>query len=72
MQFLPYKDFKWVNPEEVQHIDWSTFDSSNAKTSYVLEVSLLYPEDLEEKHQWYLLLIFQYTILYIYSVVGIQ
>jgi hypothetical protein len=48
-QYLPYKNFKWINPE--------TFDLNkveiNSKIGHILEVDLEYPEELHDLHNEY-------------------
>ena len=47
-QKLPYKDFKWVNPNE---IDVNT--NANGDKEYILEVDLEYSSHLHDLHNYY-------------------
>ena len=48
-QKLPYKDFKWINPSE---INVETVDTDGDK-GYIVEVDLEYPEELHDLHNDY-------------------
>ena len=46
---LPVNEFKWLDSNEIQSIDWQSIDE-NANQGYILEVDLRYPEGLHESH----------------------
>ena len=46
---LPYKDFKWVSPKELEQID-VTLLGEHDSTGYFFEVCLEYPEKLHSSH----------------------
>ena len=47
--YLPYDDFKWLSKEEIKVFDLNSI-SENSKTSYILEVDLVYPKELHNIH----------------------
>jgi hypothetical protein len=48
-QYLPMKNFHWIDKNEFNYIDWKNI---NTKTNigYILEVDLIYPEHLHDLH----------------------
>lgn len=50
-QPLPYGDFKWVMPDELNNFSNKLQEiSANADVGYILEVDLEYPEQLHDSH----------------------
>ena len=49
LQRLPKKDFRWLDKEEYEGIDWLN-TTSDDDTGYILEVDLKYPEKLHDSH----------------------
>ena len=52
MDYLPYKDFTWISPDDItlEHI-LST--PSNSPVGYILQCTLAYPEHLHDQHSDY-------------------
>lgn len=48
-QYLPQRDFIWLNDGEIENFDVSNV-SDESDTGYVLEVDLEYPENLHDHH----------------------
>ena len=48
--FLPVKDFKFLNPEEYNEINWENIDTDNEK-GYIIECDLLYDQSLHDLHK---------------------
>ena len=48
-QYLPHKNFRWLQPEEVNVEDFYMIPA-DAATGYILEVDLDYPESLHDAH----------------------
>ena len=48
-QHLPQSDFKWLKENKIDSIDWNTIDTENTY-GFILEVDLIYPENLHELH----------------------
>ena len=46
---LPLRNFRWLAPEEVEHLDVSTIEE-DSPTGYILEVDLEYPQELHDQH----------------------
>ncbi|CAG9769728.1 unnamed protein product [Ceutorhynchus assimilis] len=49
LQYLPTGNFKWLDAEEIQNLDYLKLEK-NSNTGYILEVDLTYPEDLHYTH----------------------
>lgn len=49
---LPYKNFEFMEVEEIQKIEWEKIDLQK-ETGYFVEVTLSYPESLQEKTSSY-------------------
>ena len=49
LSLLPYNNFEWVSPDVFKKINWKKI-STEDYSGYVLEVDLLYPPELFEKH----------------------
>lgn len=48
-QYLPQRDFAWLNKEEIDHFNVNSV-SDESDLGYVLEVDLIYPENLHDEH----------------------
>lgn len=48
-QYLPYSGFRWLNDEEIENFDVCTIADDSPK-GYILEVDLIYPENLHHLH----------------------
>ncbi|XP_047029015.1 uncharacterized protein LOC124636862 isoform X1 [Helicoverpa zea] len=50
-QFLPYSDFRFMNRREIDHLQLNLEDiGDDAENGYILEVDLIYPENLHMEH----------------------
>ena len=53
-QHLPSRNFRWLTPEEIEHLDLSVI-AGNTQLGYIFEIDLKYPHDLHERRSDYLL-----------------
>lgn len=49
MSNLPYQKFSWLKKSEIAKIDWKNIETES-NVGYILEVDLIYPENLHETH----------------------
>ena len=49
-EILPISDFIWLPESEIKHIDW-TKTNDESEIGYILEVDLLYPENIHINQQ---------------------
>lgn len=50
-QYLPYSDFRFMSSNEIDNLHLNLTDiSDNAEYGYILEVDLIYPENLHTEH----------------------
>ena len=50
VQSLPYKDFKFIDPEIYVLPDYKTLCSNKLKKGHILEIDLKYPKKLHDLH----------------------
>ena len=50
---LPYKNFKWIDPQTFKLQDYKTLCSNTTKKGHILEVDLVYPVELHDSHNEY-------------------
>jgi len=58
---LPYNNFEWVNEKDFKNFDLTLIDT-DGEEGYILEVDLLYPENLHYKHNDYPLAPYQGSV----------
>ncbi len=51
-KYLPKSNFHWMTEEEWIEIDWDSL-SDECETGYILEVDIIYPEELHNLHNQY-------------------
>ncbi len=49
-EILPISNFNWLSELEIKHIDWAK-TNDESEMGYILEVDLLYPENIHINHQ---------------------
>lgn len=60
---LPYNNFEWVTGNDLKNFDLSSVDT-DGEEGYILEVDLLYPENLHYEHNDYPLAPYQGSVTY--------
>ena len=50
-QYLPYSQFKWLNPKEIHEFRLNSIECNSI--GYILEVNLEYPDELHKMHNDY-------------------
>jgi len=61
---LPYNNYEWVCENEIKNFDLALVDT-NGEEGYILEVDLLYPQNLHYKHNDYPLAPYQGSLTYL-------
>jgi hypothetical protein len=50
-QYIPYKDFKWLNSDEIRVLKSKILETKKSDdVGYILEVDIEYPNEIHEKH----------------------
>ena len=51
-QYLPYGGFEWLSQEEINRFDVNSIEEYSS-SGYILEVNLVYPDELHDFHNDY-------------------
>lgn len=46
---MPLKDFRWLSKKAIAELDWNEM-TPDQETGYIVEVDLVYPDDLHLEH----------------------